>query len=240
VKELSVVVVLMRMCDSDKLCAGKVWIHSHQAHESLVKSFGVSIEEYPDLAKIPDLFMKAWDKDHHPILSVAYALNPEYHRMKPWLDPTVKKYVGSVFKKQFPDVTSRAKVKAAFTRYCNHEGAFAKLDDEGDKREVWTDEFMIAVAPWTWWQEVAQAAEPELYTLAWRTLQVGVASSCNERVFSAWKHIMGDKRTRLSSKRQREEVSIYTNSRVLKKFKCDMYADYDSAVASGSDDSDPD
>ena len=69
-----------------------------------------------------------------------------------------------------------------------------------------------------------------------------VASSCNERVFSAWKHIMGDKRTRLGSKWHREEVSIYTGSRVLKKFKSDMYADYncDSAVASGSDDSDAD
>ena len=51
---------------------------------------------------------------------------------------------------------------------------------------------------------------------------------------------MGDKRTRLGSKRQREEVSIYTNSRVLKKFESDMYADNYSAVASGTDDSDAD
>ena len=36
VKELTVVIVMMRMCDSDKLCAGKVWKHSHSAHESLV------------------------------------------------------------------------------------------------------------------------------------------------------------------------------------------------------------
>jgi len=135
------------MCDSDKLRAGRVWIHSHSAHESLVKSFGVSIEEYLDLAKIPELFMKAWGKYHHPILPLGYALNPEYHRMKSWLDPTVKKGVDTVLKKQFPDVTNRAKVKAAFTRYCNHEGAIAKLDDEGAKRDVWTDEFMTAVAP---------------------------------------------------------------------------------------------
>ena len=86
--------------------------------------------------------------------------------MKPWLDPTVKKDCDTVFKKQFADVTSRAKIKAAFTRYCNHEGPFAKLDDEGDKREVWTDEFMTAVAPWTWWQDVAEVAEPELHALA--------------------------------------------------------------------------
>ena len=67
------------------------------------------------------------------------------------------------------------------------------------------------------------------------------------RVFSAWKNIMGDKRTRLGSTmgsaRQRKGVSIYTNSRVLKKYKSDnmyTYAEYDSAAASGSDDPDAD
>ena len=49
---------------------------------------------------------------------------------------------------------------------------------------------------------------------------------------------MGAKRTCLGSKSQREEVSIYMNSRVLKKYKSDMYTEYDSAVASGSDGSD--
>jgi len=73
---------------------------------------------------------------------------------RPDVDPNAKKDidVDSVLKKQFPDATSRAKVKAAFTRYCNHEGASAKPDVEGDKRGVWTDGFMAAVAPWAWWQ----------------------------------------------------------------------------------------
>ena len=109
---------------------------------------------------------------------------------------------------------------------------------------------MPLVAPWIWWQDVAQVlvAEPELYDVAWRTLQVGVASSCNEPVFSAWKHIMGDRRTRLGTKWQRDEVGIYKNSRVLTLEKFEsliddiVYADYmyNSAVASGSDDSDAD
>ena len=95
------------------------------------------------------------------------------------------------------------------------------MDDKGDKRDVWTDEFVTAVAPWTWWADVPQVAEPELYalTMSWRTLEVGAASSCSERAFSAWKNIMCNKRTRLGSKRQREEVSMYTNSRVLNKCK---------------------
>lgn len=64
--------------------------------------------------------------------------------------------------------------------------------------------------------------------------------SYNERVLSIRKHILGDKRTRLRCKRQREQVSIYTNSRVLKESKKKLYTDYGPVVASGSDDSDSD
>ena len=124
----------------------------------------------------------------------------------------------------------------------NHAGCFTKIDVDGEKRAIWTDTFMTEVAPWTWWPDVAQAEDPELFRFTWRTLQVWVASSCNARVSSAWKHniIMGDKRTRLGSKRQREQISIYTHSRVLKKFKGDPHADYEPAVAAGSDDSESD
>ena len=37
----------------------------------------------------------------------------------------------------------------------------------------------------------------------------------------------------MGTKRQLDEVSIYTNKRIL-KFKTESYADYDSAVDSGS------
>ena len=40
------------------------------------------------------------------------------------------------------------------------------------------------------------------------------------------------------SARKRKLVSIQTDCRVLKKYKSERYAEYDSAVASGSDDSD--
>ena len=40
--------------------------------------------------------------------------------------------------------------------------------------------------------------EAKLSRMAQRVLQAGVASSANERAFSGWKHILGDKRTRLA------------------------------------------
>ena len=76
--------------------------------------------------------------------------------------------------------------------------------------------------------------------MAQRVLQAGVASSANERVFSGWKHILGDRRTRLGKKRQREEMYIYANSRMCKNAKkgektfaaeCDEYAEYSNACS---------
>ena len=46
------------------------------------------------------------------------------------------------------------------------------------------------------------------------------------RTFSAWTHIMGERRTWVGKKRQVDEVSIYTNKRVLKKFKAEHHAEY--------------
>ena len=70
--------------------------------------------------------------------------------------------------------------------------------------------------------------------MAHRFLHAGVASSANECVFSGWKHILGDKRTRLGKKRQRDEMYIYANSRMCKNAKkcektfaaaCDEYVE---------------
>ena len=43
---------------------------------------------------------------------------------------------------------------------------------------------------------------------------------------------MGERRTRMGKKRHLDEVSIYTNKRVLKKFKAEHHAEYDSAIGS--------
>ena len=45
---------------------------------------------------------------------------------------------------------------------------------------------------------------------------------------------MGERRTRMGKKRQLDEVSIYTNKRVLMKPKAEHHAEYDSAMDSSS------
>ena len=58
---------------------------------------------------------------------------------------------------------------------------------------------------------------------------MGVSSSCNEHVFSGWGHILGKRRTRMRAWRQKKQIYIYTNRRVLAGYKKDLAAECDSA-----------
>jgi hypothetical protein len=51
------------------------------------------------LRTIPDLWYTAWMKFHHDVYSLAYALNPEYHRTKPWEDESVKTDIDRMLKR---------------------------------------------------------------------------------------------------------------------------------------------
>lgn len=222
--------------------AGKVWSMSNRIHKKLVEAFGdegsVDLTEFEDgeeLAKIPDLWMKCWGKYHHPVYSLALVLNPEYHGTKPWDDDTVKADVDLMLKRYCPDPTVRATVRASLMKYQNQQGCFAKLDENGKPNDWWLDAYLTKVSPWDWFREVGKKDHPELWAIVNRVLKLGVASSCNERIFSAWKHIMGERRTNMGKQRQLDEVSIYTNKRVMKKFMAEMYADYDSAVSSSDE-----
>lgn len=211
---------------------GKVWKLSDDVLSGLNEAYGDEYEGPEDLKKIPELWLACWKKFHHPIYSLCYAINPEYHASKPWEHPEIAADIEKVLKAMYPKLRDRAAVRAALTRYQNKEGCFSPLDEDGVKNDVWDDEFLTSVAPWNWWAEVAKTKENLLFKLCWRSLQIGVASSCNERVFSGWKHIMGDRRTKMSKKRQLDEVYIYTNHRVLKKFKGDAAAECGSVECS--------
>lgn len=205
------------------------------------------------LLGIVKLWDKRWDEIHHPALAYAYAVNPEYHRSQPWSDASVKKDIDTVFKKFFPDVDERGGMKAVLQDYQNQRRAFATHDSNADKREEWTDSFMTSTSPWDWWDN---AANPEFLVgpfkeekdaayaknlkkfkeLNQRILKIAVASSCNERVFSSWHHILGNRRTKTGKKRQLDAVSVYSNERVIKKIREVHHAAYDSSSESSDDD----
>ena len=98
------------------------------------------------------------------------------------------------------------------------------LDDDGDTRDVWSDEFIRETAPWGWWEDImdgSEHAEKEgvqlLATLAKRLLQVATSSSSNERLFSGWGHIVSKRRNRMKPSKQKKAVAIYFNHRVMKR-----------------------
>lgn len=147
----------------------------------------------------------------------------------------MKADVDKMLKRYFPDPEERATVRTSLNKYQNNHGCFAKLDENGKHNDWWLDSYLTGVSPWDWHREVTKQEHPLLWKIANRVLQLGCSSSCNERIFSAWKHIMGERRNNMGKDRQLDEVSIYTNKRVMKKFKLEMYADYDSAVESSEE-----
>jgi len=68
-------------------------------------------------------------------------------------------------------------------------------------------------------------------------LRVGVASGCTERMFSNWKHILGSHHLRMPAKRQKKEMNIFVNDRVLCKSGRQFHAACESSTDSSNDDS---
>lgn len=225
---LDVPYTLLRSGDSDKLMCGKVWRACWKVEEHLKKFVHVE-----GLETLNELWTVAWKKLHHPVYCLAYVLMPEYHNVtNKQADKEMKEHVDVMLKRYYPDPSERGAVRAAIKRFEKKEGCFKLLDGDTE-RDIWTDAFLTNVTPWDWWDEVAAADEPELCKLAKRILRIGVSSSCNERVFSGWGHILGKRRTRMRAQRQKKQIYVYTNQRVLKTYKRDLAAACDSA----SDDS---
>ena len=81
----------MKLADSDQLCAGKVWRRCFDIQNAI--DTAAALEEWGDwsdeLEEIKELWAYRWIKLHSPVYAVAYALNPEYHKSKPWEDVEV-------------------------------------------------------------------------------------------------------------------------------------------------------
>ena len=107
-----------------------------------------------------ELWDKRWTEIHHPAVAYAYAVNPEYHRAKPWADDSVRKDIDTIFKKMFPDVDERGDMKVVLQDYQNQRRAFATHDNTADKRIEWTDTFITATSPWDWWDGAADPTFP--------------------------------------------------------------------------------
>ena len=154
---------------------------------------------------------------------LAYVCNPRHFGCDQLKDASVKKDVDTMFKRFFPDKEQRGHVAAAMNRFLKKEGNFTEIDRSADERTVWADSFIAESTPWSCYDEILlEEPEPGDADFVWpwaaqRVLRLGVSSSVNERIFSHWKNIMGSHRTRLGKKRQRDQVFIYSNERVLKR-----------------------
>jgi hypothetical protein len=96
----------------------------------------------------------------------------------------------------FKNVELRSKVENQYEDFLNKEGAFSK-------ETLWTKSSLKDISTARWWKKLLQEeGASELAAWLYQLHQLSVSSSSNGRVFSAWKWIMGDRRSRLSLDKQ--------------------------------------
>jgi len=97
----------------------------------------------------------------------------------------------------------------------------------GDERTIWQADYLTQVSPWQWWSQFS-VTEPLLSEMAIRVLQIGVASSACERLFSKWGYILSKYRTRLAVARQHKLVYLFSNWRMIEQATDDKFYRSDS------------
>jgi hypothetical protein len=218
---------LLRLADGSQICAGEIWRQAWKVQEHIAK-----FDEVDGLENSSALWSKRWKQFHHPADSLAYFCNPRHFGCDQLEDASVKKDVETMLKRFFPDRERRGHVTAAMNRFLKKEGNFTEIDRAADARTVWADSFIAETTPWDWYDgillEEPEPGDADFVWAAQRVLRLGVSSSINERIFSHWKNIMGSHRTRLGKKRQRDQVFVYSNERVLKRCMDKQSADLNS------------
>lgn len=202
---------LLKLADSDRLMAGKIYGKMHEVHKHLEQAE----ENNSSIHGIADLWYARWQYHHHPIYCAAYVLHPDNNQSNPLSDPYIKSELLTVLKRNFPIASERNAVHAAIVRYLSRQGHFCTLDEYGEERAVWSTEFITTFSPWQWWQNFIDV-EPVLTRFAMRILQLGIAFSACERAFSKWTFMVTKYRTRLALSRQMKSIYCFHNSRMLK------------------------
>ena len=208
---------LLRQADADAIMVGKIWKKMNIAHQH----FTDLESEHPEFKGTANMWMARWDRQHHPIYSVAYALHPDHNESNPLAEPSIQSDVDKVLKQHYPNTSDRAQVKAALNRYYSRQKCFSAVDADGNGSVVWDPSYLKETAPWEWWHQF-QTDEPMLAPFACRVLQIGIASSACERLFSKWGYILSKYRTRLSLLRQHKLLYLFHNWRMLEKGTNDM------------------
>ena len=127
----------------------------------------------------------------------------------------------------FPNVGDRGKVTNQLEAYRNKRPPF---NDE----ELCHPDYISEVAPYKWWQNFKFTA-PELAAIGERSNKIAVTATSNERFFSSWKHVIGDRRTRMRLRRQKQCVKWYVNRRMLDKMKRKNWKELVHEYSSDSD-----
>jgi hypothetical protein len=214
----------LRQSDAAQAYSGEVYYKMYEL-QNFFEIFTAKHVPKEVLDKIIEIHAARWVALHHPQYSVAYLLHPKYwdHHKDGFDDGNQEGSGGDntgeveqdfevMLKRHFPERQDRAKVKILLQHYFAKTGPFSRDSD------FWDEEYVKNTAPHRWWESLKRIA-PQLAKLAIAALAACVSSSCNERLFSNWKHVMGERRTKMTLARQMMAVAYYANRRLLDKHK---------------------
>lgn len=150
-----------------------------------------------------------WGDMYNDVHGAAFVLDPEYV----WMDHKANPDAWGSFKSM---VSRMYAGKKEATEIYNEYDAFKAREEKAELKDpvVWQN---ASVMPANVWWDNFGTRLPALQKLAMRVLTAPVSSSAGERNWSAYNHVISERRTRLTSERAKQLVYIYTNSRVLKK-----------------------
>lgn len=146
---------------------------------------------------------------YNELHGAAFCVDPEYVLVDHTLNPDAWKSLKSMVNRMYGTSPEAVRIWTEYKAFKNH-----KENDEFKHAYIWMAAQSMRANEW--W-EMFGSHLPALQKLAMRVLTAPVSASAGERNWSAYKHIISDTRTRMTSEHAEQLVYVYWNSRVLSK-----------------------
>ncbi|KAG2431587.1 hypothetical protein HYH02_013280 [Chlamydomonas schloesseri] len=193
---------IIRLADSQKPVAGKMFWRCHQAGEKLKEGAGSSLSQ----AKIREV-VRIWDTRYaqlsSPLYAAGYVLDPEFWDHN--VSEAMEGFTTVVERMLDPEAAAKAMVQLSAFR--NKQGIFGRASVLTSAKTLAGHEF---------WEQYGGGVS-ELQRVAVRVLSMTASATSCERNWSTYGFIHNPRRNKLTPKRAQDLVYVFTNLRLRRR-----------------------